>query len=391
MLKKKILVCAVSASILLGVSTSANAFVVMDVVTTGQKIIEEVLRKSEAMAEVVLEKYAQAQETVSSKFKISTFNNGAANAISRKNQNATDIQNLEQVSRARSNAGACDTIHIGGSLSDALCGSAAVTDAVKDGRSVYTQISKPTSSGGSGSDLRLNDIDMAGAKAVEIGGSRVSPAGSNAPKSAATSEATQADVYNAFVNKTIEHVINIGSHIDAGRGDDAKSADLTIPYEGTTSEFSPEQLDIAMSNFFIEHPPYVFKSLNPPENDSAYLAEESKKVRQEIANAVFAKGISLKSKTEGQVVSKLFGLEIASTIRLVDSENKYDADAMSFIEELQSSELTPGSISREDASMMAINLSNQFEKYKQLLDIEFQLANYALMNLEDYPLSELKK
>ena len=371
--------CIISATLFAGAVNTAHAWVGVDLMKMAVRTGDMILENGEALVEQALEKYAQVQEALASEMTVDTYNNGAANYITRRNQNKTEIQNLEQMERSESQFGHCEDVKIGFSVSEALCGSSAVSKSMSEDRRTYSQISTEdlpeSESGAKGSGVKMNGEERERAKEGNMnnnGVSNPSPSG----------EPDQSDVYYAFKQRMMEHVINLENHSKAGREEDVTNIYSTIASELSNPELSDEQLDIEISKLFIEHPPYVLNSLNGPINNQSILIEEKNRARKEVANNAFIKGIAIKTKGPDDEPSKLLALEIASKIRLSNDAGEYSANSDTFMENLAQQFQSEGGLARSEASMMAIDLNNQLEKYKQLLDIERQLTNYAQISMD---------
>lgn len=379
MYKKKLMACIISATLFAGAVNTAHAFVGVDVVKIAARTGDMILEHGEALIEQALEKYSQAQDALESEMIVDTYNNGAANYIARRNKNKTEIQNLEQMERSESQFGHCEDVKIGFSVSEAFCGSSAVSKSISEDRRTYSQISRgdlaESESGAKGSGVKMSGEELERAKEGKKNSHGVSiPSSSGEPD--------QSDVYYAFKQRMMEHVINLETHSEAGREKDVTNIYATIASELSNPELSDEQLDIEVSKLFIQHPPYVLNSLNGPINNQSILMEEKNRARKEVANNAFIKGIAIKTKGPDDEPSKLLALEIASKIRLSNDAGEYSANSDTFMENLAQQFQSEGGLARSEASMMAIDLNNQLEKYKQLLDIERQLTNYAQISMD---------
>lgn len=361
---KKALVTAILMASLTAPTAQATGFPMTDAVNIAKDIYDSIMEAAEhsidyVMSETKLDQMAQASED-----KIDSMNNGAANYISRINQAATDIFNLQQAENMTSAPGTCSTVVLSKSLDDALCEMNTETSELSNNRSSY------------GSPYREQ---VAGNQSTQgIGNMTLAASGPGAKDT--TSEAKKAiDAHKLEITK---HIKNLDRHTNAGRGADVMRPDLSLIHDSSPYELTDDQYDIAMSRLFIEYPPYVSKNPLDPVTEEEKVLISRKVVQTEIASLVAAKNIAMKKKGSDNLPSYLKAMDMAARIRLTP-EGTYDGTNKSFLQDIASGGSGDGASAREEMLMYSIRLNNEMSKYKQLLAMELQLANYGLIKMDN--------
>lgn len=360
MFKKLLLATALTLSV--SSNTYATGFPMTDIIGIAQDVWESFQRHSEHLIDKVMAETKLDTMASNAEMEIETWNNGAANYIARINQAYADIFNLEQKENSAGATGTCTNLITSESLDDALCSQYSIVDRINSARETITG----ALSGNSLLSSKFNQYDEQ-RLAQSVG--------------AATKSNAQLAV-EKYHKEISRHLRNLERHTNEGRGDDVTNPGLSLIQDSSPYEFTDDQLDIAISRNFLENPPFVNMSLQDPTSDKEKALILQKLALHEIASQVAIKDIALKTKGSDGHPSKLQAMDLASKIRLYPDVSMNGSDE-SFLQSIVMKNSGSGASSRENVLMYSIRLNNEMEKYKQLLAMERQIANYALIELHD--------
>ena len=355
MFKKLILASAMSLAVIATQAHAQAGFPQTDVVKIAQQAWESFQRYSEYLIDKVMNETKLDTMASNTENKIDTWNNGAANTVARINQAYADVFNMEQAERTVPAPGTCDTLMYRESLDDALCNTASAVDDINSShRAVYDAGNQAVA----GQSLN-----------------RLSLAASEADRYKKTREAYER--YQVELNK---HIENLDRHVAAGRSEDVHRADLMDINDASPLGFTDDQLDIAKSRYFIEHPVYL-EALRADDIDNKQIAMiEQKRILWDVATQVTAKDIALKTRGDNNFPSRYEALQLAAKIRLVEGlPDKSDVDGKSFLQDVALKNNGDGATAREKMIMASFKLDQALTRYKQTLELERQLSNYALI------------
>lgn len=358
MLKKLILVTAISMTVI-ATQAHATGFPQTDVVKIATQVWESFQRYSEHLIDKVMSETKLDTQASNAEMEIEAWNNGAANAVARINQAYADVFNMEQTERSVSAPGTCDTLMYRESMDDSLCNTASAIEDINASHKAVYQSSTQAVAGQS-----LNSLALAAASGDRFKNTR--------------------DAYERYQTELGKHIENLERHVAAGRGADVYRADLMDINDASPFAFTDDQLDIAKSRYFIEHPIYL-EALRDNELDDKHIAKiEQKRILWDTATQVTAKNIALKTPGDNNFPSRLQALQMAAKIRLVEGlPDASDTDGKSFLQDIALKNNGEGATAREKMIMASFKLDQAFTRYKQTLELERQISNYALIKYHD--------
>lgn len=355
-------------AILAGSISSANAFIVpnTDIKQFQLRVTDDINRSLEFLKSTAGYQALDQARSYDTQGRVDAFNNGAANWISRVQQQATDVFNLQKEEDSKPLQNACETFSVQGAASDALCEEGGILDAIAENLGIVSTGSLETYQKAKDTVSSL------------IPGSIMA----DAPGGKKSAETESEKALKKFIAAELAAIDKHTAWIEAGKGAQANDPSLLLVTSDIAPSYDAEQLDMALNMARLTYPPFVRKSTLDPSNVREVAQDMRQKLAIEVPNSVIARQIALRTSLDPRKPSKLMALGMPVTL-MFDDENEISTEGESWIHRIAlNNNTTPGEVSKEALLMKGLQVNQAIENYKSQLVKERMILNIYLSRLD---------
>lgn len=355
-------------ALLSGSISSANAFIIpeTDLAQFQARVTDDVNRGLEFLRSTAMYQALDQVRSFDTESRVDAFNNGAANWISRVQQQAADVFNLQKEEDSKPLQNACETFSVQGAVSDAICDEGGILDAVAEQLGIVSSSSLETYQ-----------------KAKDAVSSLVPKSIMAATSSGRNSKATDSEVaLKKFIADELSAIDKRTAWIEAGKGDQANDPSLLLVTSDIAPSYDSEQLDMALNMARLTYPPFVRQSILDASNVREVAQDMRKKLAMEVPNSVIARQIALRTSLDPLKPSKLMALGMPVTL-MFDDKEEISTEGESWIHRIAlNNNTTPGEVSKEALLMKGLKVNQAIESYKSQLIKERLILNNYLSRLD---------
>lgn len=357
-------------AILAGSISSANAFIIpnTDLANFQQRVTDDINRSLEFLKSTAAYQALDQARSYDTQGRVDAFNNGAANWISRVQQQAADVFNLQKEEDSKPLQNACETFSVQGAASDALCEEGGILDAIAEKMGIVSNGSLETYQKAKDAVSSL----VPGAIMADAPG----------VKKDDKSETESEKALKKFIAEELAAIDKRTAWIEAGKGDQANDPTLLLVTSDIAPSYDAEQLDMALNMARLTYPPFVRKSTRDPSNEREVAQDMRQKLAIEVPNSVIARQIALRTSLDPTKPSKLMALGMPVTL-MFDDKQEISTEGESWIHRIAlNNNTTPGEVSKEALLMKGLQVNQAIESYKSQLIKERMILNIYLSRLD---------
>lgn len=365
----------------LAVIPASNAYMMLDTdlnkfQTKMQDNMNRMMEAAQKMAAEMakLQAYGQAAQD-----KVDAANNGFANMIARTQQAATDVFNLDLLSKSRPVQDACRSFTVQHASTATACIENDVQELIRGKLRATTKslVNGFKERAGSLKDNLFSDSGVGSNRSLEpYRIANASQPGQQPPKN----KEPDIEVYYREMEALIDKHVSLEK-----QGINPSDPRLLLVTNSIAPVYDEKELETTLNAALITYPRFVRKHNDEAINERELFQDMRKNHAMDSANEVVARHIAMRTPTENGMPSKLMALTLPAMLYLdADSELFPDGKESWMKKVTLNMDTTPGEISRDKTILKAIKLEQAFEAYKSSLIVERLLLNMYLSKVEKF-------